>query len=406
MIRLALALLFALAAAGPAAAHVSENTKVRTIVVAPGEDGLVAFLRVPAPLLFSDAVAASIERGEPFADPFVRTETLGPAVRHRLSLDAVAADPEGFARRLAAAHDWRQTGRPVAAEVTGWRVLGRDPGAGFGTAAEARAAMAQEGARLDPVFGDAVVEIALRLDAPAPGADLGVRSALPPLALPPDMAIDNHLRDERGAGASLVVHGQLGDWATLDGSPLAAARAFAWQGVLHILKGSDHVLLVVCLALGAGASRRLLWLVTAFTLGHAITLAASFLGYVPRAAWFVPAVEASIAATVVYAAVTVWLGRLEAIWVMGAVGLLHGLGFSFVLSEILGRDAPGVVPALAAFTVGIELGQIAILAATLAVARAFATLSLRAEGAARVGVLVGIAVIASYWTLERALTLA
>lgn len=401
-----IAVLAALVWAGPAAAHFSEGTKLRTVIVAPGPDGLTAHLRVPAPLLFADAVAAAAEAGTPFADPFVRAERAGPGLRHRLSIEAIEADPEGFEDRLAAALEWRQNGRPLEARVTAWRVLQRDPREGFGTGEEARASLAAGGARLDPVFGDAVVEMSLALDAPAPGADLTLRSALPALPLPDGVEIDNHLRDERGAGASRVVEGQLTEPVTLGGSGLAAAGAFVRQGVLHIIEGPDHVLLVVCIALGAGLAPRLIWLVTAFTAGHAVTLATSFLGHVPSAPWFIPAVEAAIAATVLYAAWAAWRGQLEAAWVMSAVGLLHGLGFSFVLSEILGRDAAGVVPALAAFTLGIELGQVAILAATLAAARLLALVSLRAEHVARAAALGGIAAVAAFWTVERTLVLA
>ena len=389
-----------------AAAHFSEGTKVRTLVVAHAEDGLAAYLRVPAPLLFADAIAEAAERGAPLADPFLRTETFGPVTRHRLSLEAVEANPGAFAARLADALEWRQNGLPVEARVTGWRILGRDPRAGFGTAEEARAAMAQEGARLDPVFGDAVVEIALALDAPTPETGLTLRAPHPALSLPGGVVVDNHLRDERGPGASLVVEGQLGEPVTLGGSRLAAARAFVWQGVLHIVEGPDHVLLVVCIALGAGFAPRLIRLVTAFTLGHALTLAVSFLGSVPRAPWFVLAVEAAIAGTVLYAAWGVWRGRLEAAWLMGGIGLLHGLGFSFELSEILGRDAPGVVPALAAFTLGIELGQIAILAATLLVVGAASLAPRRVEAAARMAAVAAIGLVAAVWTIERAMALA
>ena len=391
-------------AAGPAAAHFSEGTKVRTVVVAPAEEGLVAYLRVPAPLLWGDAIAEATERRAPIADPALRAETLGPAIRYRIALDAI--DPGALAERLATAHEWRQNGRPVEATVLDWRILGRDPQTGFGSAEDARAAMAGDGARLDPVFGDAVIEVALALDAPTPGADLVLRAAHPALTLPGGVTIDNHLRDERGAGTSRVVEGQLQEPVTFDGSRLAAAGGFVWQGVLHIVEGPDHVLLVMCIALGAGLAMRLVWLVTAFTLGHAATLAVSFLGYVPQAPWFIPAVEAAIAATVLYAAWAAWRGRLEAAWLMGGIGLLHGLGFSFVLAEILGRDAPGVVPALAAFTIGIELGQIAILAATLLAARLVAFASGRAELVARTAVLGGIGAVAAFWTVERALALA
>ena len=175
---------------------------------------------------------------------------------------------------------------------------------------------------------------------------------------------------------------------------------------MHTAEGPDHVLLVVCIALGAGSAWRLARLVTAFTLGHAVTLAVSFLGRVPQAVWFIPAVEAAIAATVLYAAWVAWRGQLEAAWLMGDIGLLHGLVFSFVLWEILGRDAPGVVPALAALTVGIELGQILILAATLLVLCDVALMPRHAEAVARTAALAGIAIVAAFWAADRILALA
>ena len=273
----ALALLGAFVAA-PALAHFSEGTKVRTVIVASGDHGGSRPTTACPHRSCSRLRSPRTPRGKPFTDPFVRAEALSPGVRYRLSLEAISADPEGWKRRLAGAHEWRQGGRPLTAQVLGWRVLGREPGRGFGSAEEARAALASEGARLDPVFGDAVVEVALSLDAAAAGAELSLRAALPP-----GVTIDNHLRDGRGAGASRVAESQLQEWTTLDGSRFAATRAFVWQGIAHTAEGPDHVLLVVCIALGAGSAWRLARLVTAFTLGHAVTLAVSFLGHVPRA---------------------------------------------------------------------------------------------------------------------------
>ncbi len=390
-------------AAGPAAAHFSEGTKVRTIVLATGDAGLVAHVRVPAPLLFADRVVASMEAQEPFAAPFVRPEPVGGGLRYRLDMTAIERDVAQIEARLADALIWQQNGRPVGANLTEFRIALRDPVEGFRSPEEAAASVSSPGAGIDPVFGDAFVEYTLTLDAPMPRAPLSVRSAYPPLPLPRGVSVDNHLVDARGpTPVSLSVPGQLAEPVTLDGSAMSAFVGFVWQGVLHILKGLDHVLLVVCLALGAGSSRRLLWLVTAFTLGHAATLAVSFLGYVPDRHWFIPAVEAAIAATVVYAAVAAWMRRLEAVWIIGAVGLLHGLGFSFVLSEILGRDADRLIPALAAFTLGIELGQLAIVLATLATVAAISLGSRRVAGLARSAVLTGIALAACFWLVERA----
>jgi len=228
----------------------------------------------------------------------------------------------------------------VTAQLITQRIVGRTPRGGFSTPEEARASLAESGARLDPVFGAAVIEAAFVLEAPVPKATLTVASALPTLPLPPGVSIDNHLIDARTATPiSIMQQGQLGHGATIDGSVMRAAAAFTWQGVKHILEGLDHVALVVCLALGAGASVRLLWLVTAFTLGHSVTLVGTFLGFAPDWPWFTGAVEAAIAASVLYAAAAFWQ-TVVAPSVIAGIGLLHGFGFSFVLGEILGRDAP------------------------------------------------------------------
>ena len=97
------------------------------------------------------------------------------------------------------------------------------------------AALDGDGPGLDPVFGEAVVDVALALDAPVPAADLALRSDVPALALPPGVSVDNHLRDLRGGSAvSMSVPGQLQDWVTLDGSRLRALAGFARQGAAHI----------------------------------------------------------------------------------------------------------------------------------------------------------------------------
>jgi len=291
----------------------------------------------------------------------------------------------------------------VTAQLITQRIVGRTPRGGFSTPEEARASLAESGARLDPVFGAAVIEAAFVLEAPVPKATLTVASALPTLPLPPGVSIDNHLIDARTATPiSIMQQGQLGHGATIDGSVMRAAAAFTWQGVKHILEGLDHVALVVCLALGAGASVRLLWLVTAFTLGHSVTLVGTFLGFAPDWPWFTGAVEAAIAASVLYAAAAFWQ-TVVAPSVIAGIGLLHGFGFSFVLGEILGRDAPNLVVALAAFNIGIEIGQVAILGISLLAVWAVRTASAQAVRPARAAALVAIGVIAAYWTVERAM---
>lgn len=133
-------------------------------------------------------------------------------------------------------------------------------------------------------------------------------------------------------------------------------------GVDHIVpKGLDHILFVLGLFFLSTNFRALLWQVTAFTLAHTITLALAALGYVT-----VPGsiVEPLIALSIVYVAVenlyTTGLSRWRPFIIFG-FGLLHGLGFASVLAEF-GLPDSAFVPALIGFNVGVELGQLAVIA--------------------------------------------
>lgn len=133
-------------------------------------------------------------------------------------------------------------------------------------------------------------------------------------------------------------------------------------GFAHILpKGLDHMLFVLGLFLLSARLSPLLWQVTAFTLAHSITLALSMYGVIALS----PAiVEPLIAASIVAIAVeNLFTARLHTwrIFVVFGFGLLHGLGFAGVLTEIgLPRDE--FVTGLIAFNVGVEGGQLAVIA--------------------------------------------
>ncbi len=187
-------------------------------------------------------------------------------------------------------------------------------------------------------------------------------------------------------------------------------------GFDHILpKGLDHILFVLGLFLLSTQLGPLLWQVSAFTLAHTVTLAMGALGWVN-----VPGsiVEPLIAASIVYVAVeNIWLGGLSR-WrpfVIFGFGLLHGLGFASVLGDF-GLPTAQFIPALIGFNIGVELGQLTV----IALAAALIWLALRAamytdlEGeevlvretsvmfraVSITGSLI-IAIIGAYWVIER-----
>ena len=147
-------------------------------------------------------------------------------------------------------------------------------------------------------------------------------------------------------------------------------RAYLGLGAEHILTGLDHLLFVFGLLLLVGGARLLVWTITAFTVGHSITLSLAILGFVN---FPVRPIELAIALSVFVLAVE--LARVETgtptlmrrfPWLMALLfGLLHGLGFAGALREV-GLPAAEIPLTLLSFNVGIELGQLMFVFAILA----------------------------------------
>jgi len=111
----------------------------------------------------------------------------------------------------------------------------------------------------------------------------------------------------------------------------------------------------------------ILRIVTAFTIGHSITLLGSAYDLAPAGAWFPPLVETLIAGSILYMAIENILSRnLRARWLIaGVFGLVHGFGFSYGLKENLQFAGNHLLVSLFSFNVGIEIGQISVLIITL-----------------------------------------
>ena len=139
-------------------------------------------------------------------------------------------------------------------------------------------------------------------------------------------------------------------------------------GFLHIVpRGLDHVLFILGLFLLSPQLRPLVWQVSAFTVAHAMTLSLAVLDIVSLPA---AVIEPLIALSIVYVAVENLFTRRLTPWrqmVVFGFGLLHGLGFAGVLRE-LGLPAQERVLGLVSFNLGIELGQLLVIAAALVAA--------------------------------------
>ena len=135
---------------------------------------------------------------------------------------------------------------------------------------------------------------------------------------------------------------------------------FTELGVEHIFLGYDHIMFLLALIVIGGRMRSLVKIVTAFTIAHSITLilAAQEILVLPDRL-----IEAGIALSIAYvAAENFWLKTAGHRWMLTFVfGLVHGFGFANVLRQ-LGLPDQGLIASLLAFNVGVEIGQIVIVA--------------------------------------------
>lgn len=182
---------------------------------------------------------------------------------------------------------------------------------------------------------------------------------------------------------------------------IAVFTAFTAAGIHHIAIGPDHILFIVGLLLLGGSVLRLLGIVSAFTLGHSITLSLAALNIVTPPARIV---EPAIALSIVYVGADNLLSTTGArdvrAWIALFFGLVHGFGFASVLREIgLPPRALGI--SLFSFNLGVEIGQaviVVIVASLLAFVRSRSPT--RARQLVSVGSLV-VMLAGTYWFIER-----
>ena len=159
---------------------------------------------------------------------------------------------------------------------------------------------------------------------------------------------------------------------------LTTFLTFVYQGIFHILIGIDHILFLLTLLLTislyythkrwqaidskADIVKRTIWVVSAFTIAHSITLSGTALGWLPVfGSW----VEVVIAASILFNVVNNLFPMVRRLGLITFVfGLIHGMGFAGALAELGFPEQQQVVSVLA-FNIGVELGQLAIIAICL-----------------------------------------
>ncbi|MEZ4360945.1 MAG: HupE/UreJ family protein [Kofleriaceae bacterium] len=215
------------------------------------------------------------------------------------------------------------------------------------------------------------------------------------------------------------------------GAPTRRWRAWLGLGVAHIAGGADHLCFVLALLLGAVISRRApgpasaraasprlaiewrmrsareaataaTWLITSFSIAHSLSLAAATLGWLSLPSRLV---ETTISLSIGYAAIETFVRpdrRGRGLWALG-FGLVHGLGFAGSLQDFLPAENVGIP--LMAFNLGVEIGQLAIIAVTLP-ALLLVGNRLGARRYRRVllpAVSLAMILLSAVWSVERAL---
>ena len=181
---------------------------------------------------------------------------------------------------------------------------------------------------------------------------------------------------------------------------LAVMRTFIPAGIHHILIGPDHILFLVGLLLLGGTWLVLVRIVTAFTIGHSLTLSLAALSIVMPPA---RVIEPAIALSIVFVGADNLVrgsGRDVRAWAALAFGLIHGFGFANVLREF-GLPAQALGWSLFSFNLGVEIGQLGVVVIVTAALAAIRRRS--AVAGSRVAIAGSVIVIAAgvYWFIER-----
>jgi hypothetical protein len=399
-----------------ASAHFKLNLNVRILHVEHLSDGMNIYMRLPMPYLVAHLLGEADEGELPSPAPYTTNRFEDGKLVHYVDAEQLKVSTDDLVALAKQGIDLSIEGEKAEIEVERIRLYKNGTQPDFAILDDAKRAFQDEPKYNDfeqgIYVGDTTVDVLLRYTSEDAVYNYALSSTLDP-GLPDQDATANLVLDYSPSGVQVFrARGLLHEPVVVTRSVFDAILTFIKEGVKHILEGLDHVLFVICLVLGAMHLRPLLWRVTGFTIGHSVTLSIGFFGFVPTAAWFVPAVETGIALSIIYVAVVAVLPDLKpgfkanknewtVVGVTGLIGLLHGLGFSFVLQHILQVSSPNIWQSLLAFNVGVEIGQLMIVIVAVLVFYLITLLGVRATKINRFLIAGVCAVTALYWVIER-----
>jgi len=400
-----------------ALAHFKLNLNVRLIHVEHHADGLNIYMRLPMPYLVADLLGEINENGLPTPAPYTTNTIQNDILVHYVDLHALESSLDEMKEIVKKSLKITTDDQDATLNVIQIYFYKNGLHSDFSTLDEAKTSFSIPNDltvfKNNIYVGDTIVDVVLKYTSDQDINTYTLSSTLDP-KLPDQEETANIILDYTPSGIQVFrERGLLLDPITITTSLYDAITTFIEEGIKHILDGYDHIIFVVCLVLGSLSFSRLLWRITGFTLGHSMTLALGFFGFVPSGAWFIPTVETGIALSIIYIAVMALLpdvissykkekSEIKVVMVTALIGMLHGLGFSFLLQNILNVSSPNIWQSLLAFNIGVEIGQLFIVLCTLAFLYVVSKIGSKTKKLTRYGLGIGSIIIAVIWTVERA----
>ncbi len=180
----------------------------------------------------------------------------------------------------------------------------------------------------------------------------------------------------------------------------AVVQKFVPSGLHHILIGPDHLLFLLGLLLLGGTVKQLLFVVTAFTVAHSITLSLAVLNVLNPSPQIV---EPIIALSIVYVGVDNLMargGKDVRVWIALLFGLIHGFGFAGVLRE-MGLPSGALGWSLFSFNLGVEFGQLLVVVVVAGILAAIRSRSAVMGDRIAIAGSVMVIVAGTFWFVER-----
>ena len=390
--------------------HFKLNANIRLYHVVH-EDGQIRLLaRMPLAYLIADKLGSIQEDGLPAPAPYSTNLLIDDILNHKLDAATLREDPKGLGQFFADGTIIKISDKklkPVVGRVVAYPLNKQKP---FSTLNEAESSLSSDVYNSDykeAFIGDTIIDIELVYSTNKKIKKYTIQSLLNP-GLPKQEETANLIIDHRNKKPNIYrITGLLDKSVNITNSAIKAFSTFVVNGFIHILEGYDHILFILCLIVGAQNLKSLFWRITGFTIGHSITISFGFFNIILNYLWFIPFIETTIAISIVYAAFLALWGKehKNIILITGLIGLLHGFGFSFILSEILSIDSMNLWQSLLGFNVGVEFGQLLIAVIVWPCLWYFGKKFPMYQSHLRWTILLPCILIGSFWVGERAIIL-